>query len=310
MEFRTVALIGAGAIGGYFIRGLSGSMGNDFMVVAEGERRERLLREGIVINGEHFPLHVQTPQQAHGADLLLVATKYAGLSSALSEIRTVTDDHTIVISLLNGVDSEEIIATAIPERQIVNAFMKISSMRTEAGIVFDPEVTIGMIFGEKSTPEKTERCEAIEAFFADKPVRTTFVSDIMKLQWMKFARNISMNLPQAILGVGIGAYEDSRYLLTYSRKLEDEVRTVAAAYGYPMEPLKRPHMGYRKASRYSTLQDLDAGRHTEIEMFCGVLMKKAAAKDISVPYAEGAYYLIKTLEEKNDGKFDYSEDET
>ena len=36
-------------------------------------------------------------------------------------------------------------------------------------------------------------------------------------------------------------------------------------------------------------------------------MKKAAAKDISVPYAEGAYYLIKTLEEKNDGKFDYSE---
>ena len=39
MQIKTVALIGAGAIGGYFIRGLSGSMGNDFMVVAEGERR-------------------------------------------------------------------------------------------------------------------------------------------------------------------------------------------------------------------------------------------------------------------------------
>ncbi len=119
-----------------------------------------------------------------------------------------------------------------------------------------------------------------------------------------------MNLPQAILGVGIGAYEDSDYLLTYSRKLEDEVRTVAAAYGYPLEQLKRPHMGYRKVSRYSTLQDLDAGHHTEIDMFCGVLMQKAAAKHIAVPYAEGAYYLIKTLEEKNDGKFDYTEDET
>ena len=83
----------------------------------------------------------------------------------------------------------------------------------------------------------------LKPFFADKPVRTTFVSDIMKLQWMKFARNISMNLPQAILGVGIGAYEDTRYLLTYSRKLEDEVRTVAAAYGYPMEPLKKAAYG-------------------------------------------------------------------
>ena len=45
-------------------------------------------------------------------------------------------------------------------------------------------------------------------------------------------------------------------------------------------------------------------------MFCGVLMQKAAAKNIAVPYAEGAYDLIKTLEEKNDGKFDYAEDET
>ena len=310
MQIKKVALIGAGAIGGYFIWGLAKSMGDNFMVVAEGERRERLLRDGMVINGAHFPLNVQTPQQAHGATLLLVAPKYAGLPSALPEIQAVTDDHTIVMSLLNGVDSEEIIATAIPERQIVNAYMKISSMRTEAGVVFDPEVTTGLMYGEKRTPEKTERCAAIEAFFADKPVRTTFVPDIMTQQWTKYARNISMNLPQAILGVGIGAYEDSEYLLAYSKKLEDEVRTVAAAYGYPLEPLERPHMGYRKLNRYSTLQDLDAGRHTEIEMFCGVLMKKAAAKNIAVPYAEGAYDLIKTLEEKNDGKFDYAEDET
>lgn len=304
-----MALIGAGAIGGYFIWGLSRIMGDDFMVVAEGGRRERLKRDGIVINGENYPLNVRTPQQAHGADLLLIATKYAGLPSALPEIQAVIDDHTIVMSLLNGVDSEEIIARAIPEQQIVNAYMIIASMRTDEGVVFDPEVTTGMRFGEKSTPVKTERCAAIEAFFADKPSHAAFVPDIMTQQWRKFARNISMNLPQAILGVGIGAYEDSEYLLAYSKKLEDEVRTVAAAYGYPLKPLERPNMGYRKASRYSTLQDLDAGRHTEIDMFCGVLMQKAAAKNIAVPYAEGTYYLIKTLEEKNDGKFDYTEDE-
>ena len=43
MEFRTVALIGAGAVGAFFIRGLSNVLGNNFCVIAEGERAERFL---------------------------------------------------------------------------------------------------------------------------------------------------------------------------------------------------------------------------------------------------------------------------
>ena len=59
-------------------------------------------------------------------------------------------------------------------------------------------------------------------------------------------------------------------------------------------------------ARYSTLQDLDAGRHTEIDMFSGALMRMGAELGIPTPYNEYTYHMIKALEEKNDGRFDYT----
>lgn len=58
--------------------------------------------------------------------------------------------------------------------------------------------------------------------------------------------------------------------------------------------------------RYSTLQDLDAGRHTEIDMFSGALMRMGQELGIPTPYNEYTYHMIKALEEKNDGLFDYA----
>ena len=47
------------------------------------------------------------------------------------------------------------------------------------------------------------------------------------------------------------------------------------------------------AVRYSTLQDLDAGRHTEIDMFSGALMAMGKELGIPTPYNEYTYHIIK-----------------
>ena len=59
------------------------------------------------------------------------------------------------------------------------------------------------------------------------------------------------------------------------------------------------------AARFSTLQDLDAKRHTEIDMFAGEMIRMGKEYGIATPYCEYTYHLIKALEEKNDGKFEY-----
>ena len=61
----------------------------------------------------------------------------------------------------------------------------------------------------------------------------------------------------------------------------------------------------RDRARYSTLQDLDAGRHTEVDMFAGAVVRMGRELGIPAPYNEFTYHMIKALEEKNDGKFDY-----
>ena len=88
-----------------------------------------------------------------------------------------------------------------------------------------------------------------------------------------------------------------------SEGLRSEIEAIAAAKG--IEFSKMP------SARYSTLQDLDAKRHTEIDMFSGALMRMGKELGIPTPYNEYTYHMIKALEEKNNGLFDYKgKDET
>ena len=307
MEMKTVAILGAGAIGGYFIWGLTEKLGENLWVIAEGERKERLERDGIVINGKRYTLNVRTPEEAHGADLLLVSTKYGALRGSLDAIETIVDAHTTVLSLLNGVDSEEIISERIGREHMLYSMMKISAERVGNSIRFNGEVTPGVYYGEAGQKEPSERMLAIAALLEDTPLHYHMQEDIIRDLWFKFALNISYNLPQAILGVGFGAYADSEYVARLSACLNAEVEEIAAAKGIDITTKTtegKPSQSVKKA-RYSTLQDLDAKRHTEVDMFSGAIVRMGKELNIPTPYNEFAYCAIKALEEKNDGKFDY-----
>ena len=305
MEIKSVAILGAGAIGAYFIYGFSAAGDIDFCLVAKGERKERLEREGICINGKNYRPAVKTPEEAKGVDLLLVSTKYNGLRGALEDIRTVVTPHTTVLSLLNGIDSEEIIGTVIDPARIVYSLMRINSERNGNSVTFNAEKAPGLFAGEKDSAEESERLLAIRALLAKTPLKYTFCADIISEQWLKFTLNIAYNLPQAVLGTGYASYFDSVHVGFIRDRLEAEARSVAAAYGITYGPLENTRPRWLERARFSTLQDLEAKRHTEVDMFCRVLMEKAAAKGMKVPFAEYTYHAIKALEEKNDGKFDY-----
>ena len=82
MEIKSVAVLGAGAVGSYVIWGLSGVKNIELGVVAEGERAKRLKEKGCTINHTVYHPHVWTPQEAYGVDLLVVSLKYGALPGA------------------------------------------------------------------------------------------------------------------------------------------------------------------------------------------------------------------------------------
>ena len=312
MKIQSVAILGAGAVGCYVLWGLADKAAANTLqlgVVAEGSRAERLRQNGCTINGQVYHPQVWTPQQAHGVDLLIVALKYGALPGALDSIRTIVSERTVVMSLMNGVDSEELIAAQVGAPHVLPALIKVASHRTEDGVRFDPETTIGIIYGELTAPFDSDRVQAVRALFADTGIHFRMTEHIREEIWSKFRLNVCNNLPQAILGAGVGCYSDSTHIKAISDGLRRELEAIAAAKGIDLSKAAAASTHgstVPPAARYSTLQDLDAGRHTEIDMFSGALMRMGRELGIPTPYNEYTYHMIKALEEKNDGLFDYT----
>ena len=308
MKIKTVAVLGAGAVGSYVIWGLSGLGNVRLGVIAEGERAQRLKTDGCSINGAVYRPEVWSPKEAHGADLLIVSLKYGALPGALDSIRSIVGGNTTVMSLMNGVDSEEIIAGAVGGEHVLYSLIKVASHKSADGYHFDPETTIGIVFGEVSAPFESERVRAVNELFAGTGIHCRHTEHIREEIWSKFRLNIRNNLPQAILGAGVGCYRDSAHMKAISDGLRSEVEAIAAAKGIDMskaDPSAARGSEVPSSARYSTLQDLDAGRRTEIDMFSGAMMRMGRELGIPTPYNEYTFHMIKALEEKNDGLFDY-----
>ena len=312
MKIKSVAVLGAGAVGSYVIWGLSEKADIRLGVIAEGERAERLKKNGCAINGKIYHPEVWTPDEAHDVDLMVVALKYGSLEGALETIQKATGEHTAIMSLMNGVDSEEIIGRTVGMEHMLPALIKVASHKEEDGYHFDPPTTLGIIFGEPTAPFDSERVKAVEELFADTGIHFRSTEYIQEEIWCKFRLNVCSNLPQAILGAGVGCYRDSVHMKAISDGLKRELEAVAKAKGINMSKTESSSgrgSAVPPSARYSTLQDLDAGRHTEIDMFSGTLVRMGEELGIPVPYNEYTYHMIKALEEKNDGRFEYTGNE-
>lgn len=292
-----VALIGAGAVGGYFIWGFHQNKDIELTVIADGERKIKLEREGIIINDEIYHPCIKSADEASKQDLVLIATKYSGLDNAIQMLSPLMGESTIVLSLLNGVDSEEKIANVIGWEHVEYSLMRIASKREEKKIYFDPDNTMGLFVGTDKLSEE------IKEILKQSKVNCTFEDNIIQDVWIKYASNIANNLPQAVLGVNASLYTDSEHGKFLAEKLWAEVYSVALKKGIDVGEKAIIFTEVPKTSKYSTLQDIEAGRHTEIDMFAGHLIEMAKEYGIEVPYAEYTYHAIKVLEEKNDGKF-------
>lgn len=305
MKISKVALIGAGAIGAYLIWSFDGVPDIVFTTVAEGARRTRLEQDGIVINGERYSLQVKEPKQAGYQDLIFIATKYGALDEAISMLPPLVGPDTLILSLLNGVDSEDRIAQAVGSEHVVHSVIRIASQRTQAEVRFDPERVIGLSFGlPGARPSEQRKLDALSALFANTRLRWSRSEDILTDIWVKFASNIANNLPQAVLGTPASLYTNSKHGRFLAQKLWSEAAAVAAARGIHLAEEVLIFPGQSASAKYSTLQDLEAGRHTEIDMFAGQILRMAAEEGISVPYCEYTYHAVRALEEKNDGLFD------
>jgi 2-dehydropantoate 2-reductase len=111
-EIQKVAVLGAGAMGAYFASRFFDTPGFSTVLLARGQRLEKLKKDGLVINGKLYPIPVLDPGEAASPlDLIIVALKHNQLAEAIQDLEKVVGPSTIFVSIMNGLESEEIIGS-------------------------------------------------------------------------------------------------------------------------------------------------------------------------------------------------------
>ena len=300
-----IALLGAGAVGGYFIWGFENCSlpDRELMVIADGERLKRLSSDGVKVNGRVYHPSVKSPAEAGIQDLVIVSVKGNALLDAVKLLPPLVGDDTVILSMLNGGDSEEVIAETVGSEHVLHSIIMIASRRAHGEIVIDMSYNTTVYYGAVDVPDAAKKLHVVSDAFSGTKMNVVPSNDIMFDIWTKYAKNICNNLPQAIIGVPAALYTRSEHGLFIAQKLWTEVRTLAKLRGIDL-PEEAGIYECAESSRYSTLQDIDAGRRTEVDSLCGYLIKMAREKGIEVPYIEYTYHAIKAIEEKNEGLFE------
>ena len=308
MKINTVALIGLGAIGAYLGGPIGKYLGDDFRVIASGERAERLKSEGMIINGEQQFFNVVDPEEQTGpADLAIIITKMPGIEKALEEMKNQIGSDTVIMTPLNGVESEEAAAKVYGEERILHSLVRVSSVKDGNTVSYFPD-TAFVEFGEKRSDTPTERMLAVGELFDGAGIKYVMQKDMVKAIWLKYVCNVSENPVAAVFDIPFGAWGANEHANFLRLKTADEVIKIARAMGieidekYPVEHLER-----LKSQPYnntcSMVQDIENGRHTEIDMFAGTIIKYGKKLGIPTPYNEFLYHAVHLIEDRNDGLF-------
>ena len=309
-KMKSAALIGLGAMGAYFAPRLYEEYGENFRVIAGGERKKRLMEQGVSINGVNYHFPVADPEQAGGpADLVIIAVKGYGLDQAVKDIRGFVGEKTVILSVLNGVDSEQKVIDAYGEAHVLYSYMRVSIVMKDGCTNYDP--ALGSIhFGEKENREGhySERVMAVKEVFDRCGITGIIDPDMIKGIWFKFMCNVGENLTCALLGIPFGAFQRSSHANAIRKQAMREVMQIAVKQGIDlseedMEKQEETLRGLPFLNKPSTLQDLEAGKKTEIAMFAGTVMEYGNRLGVATPVNELLYHGICVLEEKNEGLF-------
>lgn len=305
-EIKKISLIGLGAMGVFFAPRLFEAYGENFRVIAEGERKKRLETQGVTINGVNYKFPVVTPEkQGDEADLILIGVKGYGLEQAIKDIRNQVGKNTLILSLLNGVDSEDKLIEAFGEEHVLYAFMRMSIVMKDGKADFDPYW--GKIhFGEKLNREYSERVLLVKEVFEKADIPYEIDEDMLKGIWFKFMCNIGENMTCALLGIPFGGFRESEHANWMRINSMREVAAIAQKKGIAIgeeeiEMQNKTVMTIPYPNKPSTLQDLEACKNTEVDMFAGTVVKMGRELGVSTPICEMFYHGIRVLEEKNSG---------
>ncbi|MFK9094021.1 ketopantoate reductase family protein [Bacillus salipaludis] len=302
MAIKTVSIIGLGALGILFGNQLSKKMKiEDLRIIADKDRIKRYEEDEIYCNGERCHFHYVTPEEVYEpADLLIFAVKFNGLNEAIQSVRHHVGEHTIILSLLNGITSEAIIGDTYGMDKVLYCVAQgMDAVKVGNKLTYDHT---GMLcFGERESSYVSQKVKMLSAFFEKMEVPYEADSNMVRRQWGKFMLNVGVNQTVAVNKSNYGEVQKSgkaretmilamREVIALSEKegvcLTEEDLNYWLKVLSTLSPEGKPSMA----------QDVEARRLSEVELFAGTVVSLGEKYGIPTPTNKRLYSEIKLLE--------------
>lgn len=291
---HTSALIGLGALGILFGRKMPG-----VQVIAQPDRIARYRTEPVVCNGEECRFDYITPAEGKPVDLLLVAVKATALDAALPDLGNFIGENTVILSVLNGIQSEERIEQMYPGHTLWSVAVGMDATRKGRTLSF---ASAGEIqFGEKNG-EMTDRVRAVADYLTACGIQNDPCSDILYKQWVKLMVNDGLNQATAVFNLPYGGIMQPGEAFDTMLAAMREVIRLANLEGVPLPEdcaenfLRATMHNFDPEGMPSMRQDVLAQRPTEVEEFAGVVRRLAQKHGLPTPVNDFFYARIHEIE--------------
>jgi 2-dehydropantoate 2-reductase len=301
-EIKRVAILGAGALGSFFAGRFYDSPDFSTFLVAKGSRLERLSRDGIVINGKQYPIPVIDPDKSQEpVDLVIVTLKQYHLEEALQGLEKLVGDETLFVSFMNGLDSEEYIGSVYGmDKVLYGISLGIDALRQGNQTTFTKPGK--HYFGELNNTQLSQRVRRVQNAFERAGIDYEIPEDMRRIMWWKFMINVGINQAAAVTRAPYSTFQNKKDAQALMEALMREVLALAGVldinltdrdiddwYTFlnTLSPQGKPSM----------LQDIEAGRKTEVEMFSGKVVKLGQKHAVPTPVNQSVLRIIRVLEQ-------------
>ena len=301
---KQILMVGAGSVGGFFGARLA-KTNPDVSFLLRPKTLAAVKRNGLTIRSADGTFTVR-PQAAADVrelprpDLIMLAVKAYDLDEVLTQIEPVLTDQTVILTLQNGIDTEDRLLARLQRDCVVGGVAYIYSKIAEPGVIDHYKkgaVAIGEFMGYES-----DRLLKIRDVFASANIPCHLSKDIRRSKWEKMCWNCVFNPITVLIDDHVARALDHPEMTGVIRQIVAEVAAISAAMKVPL-PLDMPERVVKATQEIrdihtSMYDDWKAGRRTEIDYLNGFIVQKGRELGIPTPVNEALTAMIKTMTEK------------
>ena len=301
MNIKKVAIVGFGGMGAMYAAHLSSQAANvDCEVVADADRVTHYRKEGLVFNGKSMPINFRSYEEVKSPyDLVIFAVKYHCLPGAILQSRRLVGSETTIISVLNGIVSEDVLAEAFGSKFVLPCVAQEMDTSKTGSIVTCG--SIGVLALGVFDERELSRLKKVTDFFASVDLPYIVPDDINHQLWGKLMVNTGVNQACAVYDCDFEGIHSPGVPRSAMIEAMREVAAVASKRGID---LGEDDLRYwidiidalNPSGRPSLRQDILAQRKTEVDLFSGTICALGDEHDIDTPVNDMFYKRIKEIE--------------